>query len=59
MEESSKNSEMIYEEAVAIYQVTYDYAVNHGGENVVVLGKWQVFHCVTGVRGNLQDLTVI
>ena len=32
MEESSKNSEVIYEEAVAIYHVTYDYAVSQGVE---------------------------
>ncbi|KAL6585997.1 hypothetical protein OROMI_002642 [Orobanche minor] len=30
MEESAKNTQLIYEEAIAIYHVTYDYAINHG-----------------------------
>ncbi|KAL0426980.1 UNVERIFIED_CONTAM: putative RNA-dependent RNA polymerase 3 [Sesamum latifolium] len=30
MEESAKNTEEIYEEAIAIYHVVYDYAMRHG-----------------------------
>ncbi|KAL6560944.1 hypothetical protein OROHE_006121 [Orobanche hederae] len=30
MEESAKKTQLIYEEAIAIYHVTYDYAINHG-----------------------------
>ncbi|KAL3820984.1 hypothetical protein ACJIZ3_006889 [Penstemon smallii] len=30
MEESTKSTEMIYEEALAIYHVTYDYAISQG-----------------------------
>ncbi|KAI3447029.1 hypothetical protein Pfo_003694 [Paulownia fortunei] len=32
MEESTKNTDVIYEEAIAIYHVTYDYATSHGVE---------------------------
>ncbi|KAL7134831.1 hypothetical protein ABFS83_11G051600 [Erythranthe nasuta] len=32
MEESAKSSEVIYDEAIAIYHVTYDYAMEHGVE---------------------------
>lgn len=30
MEESTKDTQVIYKEAVAIYHVTYDYAIIHG-----------------------------
>ncbi|GER48842.1 RNA-dependent RNA polymerase family protein [Striga asiatica] len=32
MEESQKDSSVIYDEAIAIYNVTYDYAMSHGVE---------------------------
>ncbi|KAL9141791.1 hypothetical protein ABFS82_14G127600 [Erythranthe guttata] len=32
MEESAKDTEVIYKEAIAIYHVTYDYATSHGVE---------------------------